>query len=78
MEIQGKIENMATMIREIHHVVIGSEHDKNSGLLERVRRLESKTDNQDKLINKAKWLIIGMSAPASWGIIQFLINIIIK
>lgn len=78
MEIEGKIENMAMMIREIHHVVIGSEHDKESGLLERVRHLESTTEYQGKVINNAKWLIIGLSAPASWGVIQFLINIIIK
>lgn len=72
---EPQIAEMNRMITQIYHVVIGSEHDKEIGLLKRVKDLEDETDKLNKFIDRTKWVVVGMAMPASWGIIQLLVTI---
>ncbi|MDF2381311.1 hypothetical protein JMG10_07535 [Nostoc ellipsosporum NOK] len=66
------------LIADIHHVVLGSEHEKDNGLLARVRDLEDRVEKQSLFQKKLVWVAVGMAAPASWGILEFFQKIVLK
>ena len=47
------------------------------GLLDRVRELEVEQERQKNFLSRITWMAIGMAAPASWGIIEFLSKFIL-
>lgn len=75
MPVNDEIE---MMIREMYHVVIGTEHDPESSLISRVKRTEKTLEEHKAIITKVTWGLIGLSAPAGWGIIDLLIKIFVK
>ena len=69
------MQELKKMISEIYYVVVGSEHDKDNGLIERVKCLEIEQEKQKNFINRIIWFVVGMGAPAGWGVVEILIKI---
>lgn len=78
MTLEQKIDEMKIMVNDIHNVVLGPEHEKDNGLLSRVRDLETKFEKQSMFQKKLMWVAIGMGFPASWGLLEILQKIILK
>lgn len=77
MSQDHQINEIMHKINEIHRLIVGSEHDKDTGLLSRVKDLESRVDSIQDTIVKSKWFLIGVGFFAGWGIID-IIKIIFK
>lgn len=77
MDLEKQMQDIRNMVVDIHRVVLGSEHEKDLGLLSRVRELEERIIKVDMILKRAKWVMIGMAIPASWGI-RDLIEILTK
>lgn len=77
MNTDQEVAEIKQMVKDIHHVVIGSEHDKDSGLLKRVKDLESDVEGLQKFNNKLVWVAIGMTIPAVYGLGEFLSKLLI-
>lgn len=64
-----EISEIKQMLTDIHVVVVGSVHDRESGLLERVKKLEKKGDSFSRIF----WLVVG-----GGSVICFLIKLLLK
>jgi len=75
---KDELRQIKKMLTEIHHVVIGGEHEKETGLLSRVQELEEQVNDNKSFFNKVKWFCFGLAAPASWGVLDILKAIFVK
>jgi hypothetical protein len=76
MSIDEKdMQELKKMVSEIYYVVVGSEHDKETGLIERVKTLEVEQDKQKNFINRITWICVGMGMPAGWGVVEIIIKL---
>jgi hypothetical protein len=78
LQLEKQMSEIKGMVMDIHRVVLGSEHEKDLGLLSRVKELEQKVDKLENTMKKIKWIAIGWALPASVGVLEFLRAIIIK
>lgn len=69
-ELKKEVAEVKDKITQIYSMLIGHEHDEATGILHWKRETERRLTNIEKIIDKAKWFIIGFSAFAGVGLVK--------
>lgn len=74
-----ELHEISKNVSDILSLLRGNHLDKNDkGLTGMVDDHDDRLTKLEKFKDRATWMIIGMAAPASWGIIQMLLAIFVK
>ena len=71
-DIKKQLTSMNVSLNKITDVLVGNEHDKESGFLCRVKELELSVDKLEKFKDRIMYITVGMSVPSTYGIYKFL------
>lgn len=74
--VKTEVQNGGKKLDSLLYLLGGSEFDKGGGLVQKVETMEKRLTKIENLVNKAIWIGIGISIPASVGIVQILGKII--
>lgn len=77
-EVSKQLEEIKVMVKAVYELVVGNEHEKENGLLERVKELETQSATFKKYIDRLTFTAIGMGFPASWGLIDIIQKVVLK
>ena len=69
-DIKKQISDVNETVNEIYGVLIGSEHDKESAFLSRVKVLESEVKLLKEFKQRIIYISIGMSIPSTYGVFK--------
>lgn len=75
-DIKKQLNSVSTTVNEIRSVLIGNEHDKESGFLNRVKDLEAAVERLEKFKDRLIYAVIGMGIPTSYGIFKIFSTIL--
>ena len=73
---QNEFHDLKNKVDEIHRLLLGSEHEKEVGILHRIRKNEDKIDAFEQWKARITYFAYGMIVPASYGVIDFVKSII--
>ena len=71
-DIKRQISNVNETVNEIYGVLIGSEHDKESAFLSRVKVLETQVKALNEFKQRIIYMAIGSSIPTSYGLFKII------
>lgn len=69
-ELKKEVGEVKDKLTQIYSLLIGHEHDEATGILHWKRETEIRITAIEKIIDKAKWFIIGFSAFAGVGLVK--------
>ncbi len=69
-ELKKEFSGVKDTLTQIYSLLIGNEHDETTGFLHWKHETERRLTDIEKIIDKAKWFIIGFSAFAGVGIVK--------
>lgn len=83
MDLEEQVKAIDKKVTSILHLLNGTDLDKSQGFLHEFKRekdendkLEARVSKLERLKDKAIWIMVGTSLPASYGIAKFLGSII--
>lgn len=72
--VDQKVATVDENVREILHLLSGNDFDQDSGLVQQVKRIGARLDEQEKRISKLEklksglfWFMLGMGIPSGVG-----------
>ena len=76
MSDNKEFHDLKNKVDDIHRLLLGSEHEKEVGILHRIRKNEDKIDAFEQWKARITYFAYGMIVPASYGVIDFVKSII--
>lgn len=73
---QNEFHDLKNKVDEIHRLLLGSEHEKEVGILHRIRKNEDEIDDIKQWKARITYFAYGMIVPASYGVIDVVKSII--
>ena len=73
---QNEFHDLKNKVDEIHRLLLGSEHEKEVGILHRIRKNEDEIDDIKQWKARITYFAYGMIVPASYGVIDVFKSII--
>jgi Mg2+ and Co2+ transporter CorA len=67
-----RLENIEGDVSEIKSALLGNEYTKNTGLIHSISEHHQRLTTLERLVDRGKWLIIGLSATSGVGIYEVL------
>lgn len=78
-KIEQEIADLKEMVKDLHRLLVGHEHDEAVGLLHWKKESEKRITTLEKFKDKIIWVGIGMSIPGGLGvfkIVEYLLKVI--
>ena len=75
-DIKKQISNINETVNEIYGVLIGSEHDKESAFLSRVKVLETQVKSLTEFKQRMIYMAIGVSIPSTYGTFKIITTLL--
>lgn len=75
-DIKKQISNINETVNEIYCVLIGSEHDKESAFLSRVKVLETQVKSLTEFKQRMIYMAIGVSIPSTYGTFKIITTLL--
>jgi hypothetical protein len=71
-----EFHDLKNKVDDIHRLLLGSEHEKEVGILHRIRKNEDEIDDIKQWKARITYFAYGMIVPASYGVIDVVKSII--
>lgn len=71
-KLAERLDKIEDNVSEIKNALLGNEYTKNSGLIHTIAEHHQRLSTLERLVERGKWLIIGLSAGSGIGIYEIL------
>jgi len=75
-DVESKLDSLDSKMSQVIDAIIGNKLTKSNGLADDIREIGKHTDKHEQIINRAKWLWIGVVSVST--VIGFLLKIVLE
>ena len=74
--MEQEFRDLTHKVDDIHRILLGSEHDKEVGILHRIKNTETRIKSLEDWKSKITYVAFGMSIPATYGVFDIIKTIL--